>query len=302
MKVLPKASSPDERINWVQDTRGIRRSLLGGRELCREGRRGGGAALAGTVQVLNGDNGGLNARSLVGVSVAGGEGDSNSGARSSGMSTLVAAQYGQDILVDSLAGLDVSSELLDVHILRGRARARDKDGLAIRAVDRAVAVAVAVGVHAGVEAEWGRERRNLARRGCATDGIARRSGRRSRCSGRRRRRRWRRGCGRGRVCGGGRPGHDNSVRVLAGVDRGLLCGERRGDDGATLARTIQVLESNCRRVQTRRLRRLRVVRGEGQLHRGVVDHEASIDILVQLLQMVRQRIFFASALIDCLQR
>ena len=62
----------------------------------------------------------------------------------------------KDALVDSLARVGVRSELLDVLILARRARARDLDRLAVRAVHRAVAVAGTGWVDAGAEAElWG---------------------------------------------------------------------------------------------------------------------------------------------------
>ena len=114
--------------------------LLEGSKLRAERRRRVGAALAGAVEVLEGDGGSLDTRSLVRVRVASREGDRDRGAARKWSASHAEAPHRAHALVDRLAGIDVSGQRRDVGGLVGRAVAGDLDGLAIRTVHRTIAI------------------------------------------------------------------------------------------------------------------------------------------------------------------
>jgi len=112
-----------------------RGSILDGFLLGNEGRRGCGAALAGTIEVLKGHEGRVDASELGGLRVVGREGDSNG--------RVVHGMAGGDI------GVEVVNECLPVR----RACAGHRDGLTVGAVNSTIAVSRTGGVNTRVESK-----------------------------------------------------------------------------------------------------------------------------------------------------
>ena len=69
-----------------------------------------------------------------------------------------------------------------------------------------------------------------------------------------------------------------------------MCLEGGGNNWAANTRTMEVLESVRRRIDARKLRRGRIIRGEAELDSWVVDSLASCNVLVQLLCSMSQSV------------
>jgi hypothetical protein len=157
-------------------------------------------------------------------------------------------------VVDGAAGVDVGGQSTKEGVTAGRASARDLDGLAVSANNSSVAVASAGGVTTSTEAEIGGEGSNVTTSGCCGSGSGS----------------W------------GRSRSRSRSRASVKVRDGLLLGHESGrNGGASLSRSVQVLESDEGSVHASELVCLGGAKREGDRNAGVVGSVSSANIVVQ---------------------
>jgi hypothetical protein len=155
-------------------------------------------------------------------------------------------------VVDGASSIDVGGQGSKECVTAGRASARDLDRLAVSANNSSITIASAGGVTTSTEAEIGGEGSDVTTSGCCGSGSGS----------------WGRGRGRSRA----------SVKVC---DSLLLSHESGRNGGASLSRSVQVLESDEGSVHASELVRLGGAEREGDRNAGVVGSMSSANVVIQ---------------------